>query len=238
MREALIEREVLLRGGARTSSGRCASCCRTSPEQRPAWLVRLGLFLYDHLGGRKRLPATRALDLRRDRRARRSARIPHAPSNIPTAGSTMRGWSCSTRSTRGQRGADDPDPHALRRRPARRRAVAGRAGGPPRRPAPTGRAPAAWSMPPAPGSRTSSAGVAGLNSAAGACAWSRAAISSCRSSGTGRQAYLLQNDDKRVIFVNPYEGDLGADRHHRHPGRGPPEDAAIDAGEIDYLLAA
>ncbi len=33
---------------------------------RPAWLLRLGLFLYDHLGGRKRLPATRTLDLRTD----------------------------------------------------------------------------------------------------------------------------------------------------------------------------
>lgn len=33
---------------------------------RPAWMLRLGLFLYDHLGGRKRLPATRSLDLRRD----------------------------------------------------------------------------------------------------------------------------------------------------------------------------
>ena len=31
---------------------------------RPAWLLRLGLLLYDHLGGRRRLPATRALDLR------------------------------------------------------------------------------------------------------------------------------------------------------------------------------
>ena len=31
---------------------------------RPAWLLRLGLFLYDHLGGRKLLPATRTLDLR------------------------------------------------------------------------------------------------------------------------------------------------------------------------------
>jgi glycerol-3-phosphate dehydrogenase len=30
---------------------------------RPAWLVRLGLFLYDHIGGRKRLPATRSLNL-------------------------------------------------------------------------------------------------------------------------------------------------------------------------------
>ena len=30
---------------------------------RPAWLLRLGLFLYDHIGGRKKLPATRTLDL-------------------------------------------------------------------------------------------------------------------------------------------------------------------------------
>src|SRR5690606_38515340 len=37
-----------------------------SPDDRPAWLVRLGLLLYDHLGGRKRLPGTRTLDLRRD----------------------------------------------------------------------------------------------------------------------------------------------------------------------------
>ncbi|WP_460450244.1 glycerol-3-phosphate dehydrogenase [Alsobacter sp. SYSU BS001988] len=33
---------------------------------RPAWLLRLGLFLYDNLGGRKLLPATRTLDLTRD----------------------------------------------------------------------------------------------------------------------------------------------------------------------------
>ncbi|MEY3833227.1 MAG: hypothetical protein RLZZ130_705 [Pseudomonadota bacterium] len=30
---------------------------------RPAWLVRLGLFLYDHIGGRKLLPATRTVKL-------------------------------------------------------------------------------------------------------------------------------------------------------------------------------
>lgn len=33
---------------------------------RPAWLLRLGLFLYDHIGGRKALPPTRELDLRLD----------------------------------------------------------------------------------------------------------------------------------------------------------------------------
>ena len=33
---------------------------------RPAWLLRLGLFLYDHIGGRRLLPATRTLRLDRD----------------------------------------------------------------------------------------------------------------------------------------------------------------------------
>ncbi len=32
---------------------------------RPRWLLRLGLFLYDHIGGRKTLPATRSVDLTR-----------------------------------------------------------------------------------------------------------------------------------------------------------------------------
>ena len=31
---------------------------------RPAWFLRLGLFIYDHLGGRKRLPPTRTIDMR------------------------------------------------------------------------------------------------------------------------------------------------------------------------------
>ncbi|WP_264299809.1 glycerol-3-phosphate dehydrogenase [Nisaea nitritireducens] len=33
---------------------------------RPAWLLRLGLFIYDHLGGRKLLPPTRVLNLTSD----------------------------------------------------------------------------------------------------------------------------------------------------------------------------
>ena len=32
---------------------------------RPKWMLRLGLFLYDHLGGRKILPPTRTVDLRK-----------------------------------------------------------------------------------------------------------------------------------------------------------------------------
>jgi len=33
---------------------------------RPRWMLRAGLFLYDHIGGRKHLPATRTIDLRHD----------------------------------------------------------------------------------------------------------------------------------------------------------------------------
>jgi len=34
--------------------------------RRPAWLIRFGLFLYDHLGGRKILPGTKTVDLAAD----------------------------------------------------------------------------------------------------------------------------------------------------------------------------
>ncbi|MEP3630902.1 MAG: FAD-dependent oxidoreductase, partial [Hyphomicrobiales bacterium] len=33
---------------------------------RPAWLIRLGLFLYDYMGGRKKLPATSTVNLLND----------------------------------------------------------------------------------------------------------------------------------------------------------------------------
>ena len=52
----------------------------------------------------------------------------------------------------------------------------------------------------------------------------------------GPQAYLFQNDDKRVIFVNPYEGNLCLIGTTDIPYTGRPEEAAIDQGEIDYLL--
>lgn len=87
VREALAERETLLvamphiswpmrfvlpwhpdmRFEGDTPTGRLLS--RVMPwmrGRRPAWLIRLGLFLYDTLGGRRILPATRTLDLTRD----------------------------------------------------------------------------------------------------------------------------------------------------------------------------
>jgi glycerol-3-phosphate dehydrogenase len=65
VREALAEREVLLR----TAPHIIWPLCFVLPHHaglRPWWMLRLGLLLYDHLGGRKILPLTRAFDLRRD----------------------------------------------------------------------------------------------------------------------------------------------------------------------------
>jgi glycerol-3-phosphate dehydrogenase len=65
VREALKEREVLW-AIAPHIIWPLRFVLPESADSRPAWLLRLGLFLYDHLGGRKRLPPTRSLDLRRD----------------------------------------------------------------------------------------------------------------------------------------------------------------------------
>ncbi|MCO6390957.1 glycerol-3-phosphate dehydrogenase [Aliihoeflea aestuarii] len=65
VREALMEREVLWAMAPHIIRP-LRFVLPHHKGLRPAWLLRLGLFLYDHIGGRKRLPATRTLDLTRD----------------------------------------------------------------------------------------------------------------------------------------------------------------------------
>src|SRR5262249_6472493 len=77
--EALIEREVLL-ASAPHIIWPMRFVLPHSPEQRPAWLVRAGLFLYDYLGGRKCLPPSRGLDLS------------HAPEGAPLRPEFPRGF--------------------------------------------------------------------------------------------------------------------------------------------------
>ncbi|WP_435141264.1 glycerol-3-phosphate dehydrogenase [Pseudopelagicola sp. nBUS_19] len=87
VREALIERETLLRAmphiswpmrfvlpyhkdmrfDADTSASKLLQFFLPWMKgRRPIWMIRFGLFLYDHLGGRKILPGTHSLDLRKD----------------------------------------------------------------------------------------------------------------------------------------------------------------------------
>ena len=65
VREALVEREVLL-NMAPHIIWPMRFVLPHHKAMRPAWLLRLGLFLYDNLGGRKLLPPTKVLDLGSD----------------------------------------------------------------------------------------------------------------------------------------------------------------------------
>lgn len=85
VREALIERETLLRAmphiswpmrfvlpyhkdmrfeGGTPTSRLLGAVMPWMKGRRPSWLIRLGLFMYDTLGGRKILPGTSRVDLR------------------------------------------------------------------------------------------------------------------------------------------------------------------------------
>ncbi|HMK13798.1 MAG TPA: glycerol-3-phosphate dehydrogenase [Burkholderiales bacterium] len=61
--EALAEREILLKSAPHLISPLNFVLPRAK-GMRPAWMLRLGLWLYDHLGGTGMLSASRAVDLR------------------------------------------------------------------------------------------------------------------------------------------------------------------------------
>lgn len=60
VREALAEREVLLAKAPHIVKP-MRFVLPHRPHLRPAWMIRAGLFLYDHLGKRERLPGSRGL---------------------------------------------------------------------------------------------------------------------------------------------------------------------------------
>ena len=233
VREALIEREVLLRAAPHIIWP-MRFVLPHSPEQRPAWMVRTGLFLYDHLGGRKMLPGSRKLDLRK---------APEGRAIKPDYTTAFEYSDCWVDDARlvvlnaldaQQRGA------TVLTRTAATSARRGEDG--------------LWAvaMKGADGSASTVRARALVNSAG---PWVEDVVGRVAGRNTsykvrlvkgshivvpkfwdGPQAYLFQNDDKRVIFVNPYEGDLCLIGTTDIPYKGRPEDATIDQAEIDYLL--
>jgi glycerol-3-phosphate dehydrogenase len=63
VRKALVEREILL-GAAPHIMRPLRFVMPHAAHLRPAWLIRAGLFLYDHLAKRRRLAGSAAIDLR------------------------------------------------------------------------------------------------------------------------------------------------------------------------------
>jgi glycerol-3-phosphate dehydrogenase len=64
VREALAEREIVLRQAPHIVEP-LAFVLPHEPHLRPAWMLRAGLFLYDHLGRRETLPGSFGVDLSR-----------------------------------------------------------------------------------------------------------------------------------------------------------------------------
>ena len=233
VREALIEREVLM-NAAPHIIWPLRFVLPHSPQDRPAWLVRLGLFLYDHLGGRRKLPGTRTLDLRRD------------PEGAPLLDQYTRGfeysdcWVDDARLvTLNALDAAERGALVLTRAPA----VSAR------------REDGRWRI-------TTQNSLTGetreflakcLVNAAGP--WVTDVLTRLAGANSSRNvrlvkgshiivpkfwegphSYLVQNDDKRVIFINAFEGDKALIGTTDIAYEGRAEDVAIDDGEIDYLL--
>lgn len=233
VREALIEREVLL-NAAPHIIWPMRFVLPHSPDDRPAWLVRLGLFLYDNLGGRKKLPGTRVLDLRRDPEG---AALKDGYTKgfeysdcwvddsrlvvLNAVDAAQNGAQILTRTacTSARRNGATWD--ITVQGPEGQRAFSARtlvnAAGP-------------WV--------TDVIGrVAGTNSKRGVRLVKGSHIVTPKF-WEGPQAYLVQNTDKRVIFINPYEGDKALIGTTDIAYDGAPEAVTVDQSEVDYLLAA
>ena len=233
VREALIEREVLLRAAPHIIWPMRFVLPHT-PEQRSAWLIRLGLFLYDHLGGRQRLPGTRVLDLRtapEGRPLRDGFRKAFEYSDcwvddarlvvLNALDAAERGAEILTRTSCVQARRTDSCWQANLvcrssgvHRSVRARAIVNAAG---------------------PWVEQVLGRVTGVNSPRRVRLVKGSHIVT-KKFWDGPHAYLLQNTDKRVIFVNPYENNLALIGTTDIAVGGEPDDIAIDQEEIDYLL--
>lgn len=69
VRNALNEREILMRRAPNVIKP-LEFVLPYENHLRPAWLIRLGLFLYDHLAARKKIPGSQSINLRTDTRGK------------------------------------------------------------------------------------------------------------------------------------------------------------------------
>ena len=94
VRKALREREVLLAAAPHIMRP-LHFVMPHAAHLRPAWMIRAGLFLYDHLAKRAHLAASASdRSAHAHRRRSRSSPATAAASSTPTAGSMMRAWWC------------------------------------------------------------------------------------------------------------------------------------------------
>jgi glycerol-3-phosphate dehydrogenase len=230
VREALAEREVLW-----AIAPHIVRPMRfVLPHQqglRPAWMLRVGLFMYDHLGGRQRLPGTRVLDMAAD-----EAGAPLKAGDFTTAFEYSDCWVDDARLV--VLNALDAARHGADIRVRTRAMSAARAGD-------------SWQLTVEDARATEVIAARALVNAAGP--WV-ASVSDALASSTAHKvrlvqgshivvarlfahdrAYLFQSPDGRVVFAIPYEGDFTLIGTTDRDFAGDPEAAATTAEEIDYL---
>ncbi|MCX7373798.1 MAG: glycerol-3-phosphate dehydrogenase [Alphaproteobacteria bacterium] len=229
VREALAEREVLLRAAPHIIwPMRFALPHR--PEMRPRWMIRLGLFLYDHLARRVTLPA-----------AEYFLTASH-PYGAPLSPSITHGFAYS------DAWVEDSRLVLLNARDAAARGavIRTRCGF-----TEAGRHATHWDVTLSDGARITTRGIV---NAAGP--WVAQALDATHVQAEGRvrlirgshivvpalyageQAYILQNDDRRVVFVIPYEGKFSLIGTTDVPHEGDAGSAHCTQEEAEYLCAA
>lgn len=204
---------------------------------RPAWLLRLGLFLYDHIGGRKLLPATRTIDLGAD-----AAGAPLKPGLFAKGFEYSDCW------------VDDARLVALNARDAAARGavIATRT-----KVAAAMRESGIWRLDLVDQETDESRTIRARALVNAAGPWVADVLTGAlRSNSKAKvrqvqgshivvprifehdRAYIFQNADGRIIFAIPYEQDftlIGTTDQDYHDD---PAKVAITPGEIDYLCAA
>ncbi len=229
VRKALAEREVVLDIAPHISWPQ-SFVLPHSPEQRPEWLLRAGLFLYDHLARRRVVPGSARIDLRRDLAGRALA---------PQWRSGFRywdGWIDDARLVIAN--LQDARNHGALVLPRTRVARAVHDGTDWLVTLDDGRTLRAGRIINAAGpwAERVARGVLGRNDAP-ALRLVQGSHIVTRRIGVGRDAYMLQQPDGRIIFVIPYENDfslIGTTERDIDS----PEAVHITEDESDYLLAA
>ena len=233
VREALMEREVLW-GMAPHIIWPLRFVLPLHKAMRPAWLIRLGLFLYDHIGGRKALPATRVLNLESD------------PAGRPLKPGFRKAFEYSDCWVNDARlvalnARDAADRGAVIR--TRTKVKSARREG------------ANWSIVTEDVRSGATETVRArlfvnasgpwvdqlLRNAAGANAGNVRLVQGShiviRRKFADPRAYFFQNNDGRIFFAIPYEEDYTLIGTTDQDYRGDPADVAISDAEIDYLCA-
>ncbi|MFG6457643.1 glycerol-3-phosphate dehydrogenase [Roseateles sp. BYS96W] len=235
VRKALQERELLLRSAPHLIQP-LRFVLPHAPHLRPAWIIRIGLFLYDHLASRELLPGSHGLKLvgsvyGAPLKPEFTRGFVYADGWVDDArlvianalDARARGAEVLTRCavTRARRGANDWQVTLANGRQLRARALVNAAG------------PWAERF-----LRDHTQGPDGQALPARGLRLVKGSHIVVDRRFTHDHAYLFQNPDGRIVFAIPYEGRftlIGTTDVELPPHEEPPPRAAIEASEIDYL---